>query len=147
MSDKIFLGGTCNESTWRDIITPLLSRPVYNPVVKIWTPDCQAEEIKQRAECDILLYCITPLISGVYSIAEVVEDSILSFLERKYGDSKKEVVFAYVTNDGNMKFAEHQIKSLSAVGKMLAKYDVKTFTSLKETAMYINGIGKSSLII
>ena len=33
------------------------------------------EEIKQRAECDFCLYVITPKMTGVYSIAEVVDDS------------------------------------------------------------------------
>ena len=33
------------------------------------------EELKQREECDFVLYVITPKMTGVYSIAEVVDDS------------------------------------------------------------------------
>ena len=50
----VFLGGTCNNSTWRDKLIPSLSINYFNPVVENWTPECQAEEIKQRAECDYL---------------------------------------------------------------------------------------------
>jgi len=30
---KIFLGGTCNESTWRNRIIPMLEIDYFNPVV------------------------------------------------------------------------------------------------------------------
>jgi hypothetical protein len=45
---KVFLGGTCNGSTWRDSLVKSLKIDYFNPVVKNWTPECQAEEIKQR---------------------------------------------------------------------------------------------------
>ncbi len=35
---KVFLGGTCNESTWRDRLIKLLKINYFNPVVKDWTP-------------------------------------------------------------------------------------------------------------
>jgi GH15 family glucan-1,4-alpha-glucosidase len=34
-----------------------------------------AEELRQRETCDICLYVITPKMTGVYSIAEVIDDS------------------------------------------------------------------------
>lgn len=57
---KVFLGGTCNESTWRDQLISMLKIDFFNPVVEDWTPECQEEEIKQRNECDFCLYVITP---------------------------------------------------------------------------------------
>lgn len=42
---KIFLGGTCCETTWRDELIPYLEKAnieYFNPVVKDWTPECQA---------------------------------------------------------------------------------------------------------
>ena len=68
---KVFLGGTCNESNWRDILIKNLTIDYFNPVVEDWTPECQEEEIKQRKTCNFVLYCITPKMTGVYSIAEV----------------------------------------------------------------------------
>lgn len=72
---KVFLGGTCNESTWRDFLIKQLQIDYFNPVVDDWTEDCMIEERKQREICDFVLYTITPKMTGVYSIAEVVDDS------------------------------------------------------------------------
>ena len=33
---KVFLGGTCNESKWRDDLIKLLKIDYFNPVVKDW---------------------------------------------------------------------------------------------------------------
>ena len=72
---KVFLGGTCNESTWRDELIKSLEIGYFNPVVDDWTPECMAEELRQRESCDYCLYVITGKLTGVYSIAEVVDDS------------------------------------------------------------------------
>ena len=56
---KVFLGGTCNESTWRNELIPLLEEKgieYYNPVVEDWNPECQEEEYRQKEICDIK-YC------------------------------------------------------------------------------------------
>ena len=50
MKNKVFLGGTCNESTWRNELIPLLKIDYFNPVVEDWTPECQAEEERQKNE-------------------------------------------------------------------------------------------------
>ena len=44
---KVFLGGTCNNSTWRDTLIPLLKIDYFNPVVDDWTPECQEQETPQ----------------------------------------------------------------------------------------------------
>ena len=74
---KVFLGGTCHNSNWREKLIPLLKENginYFNPVVEDWTPECMKEEIKQRQECDICLYVIS-YIESVFSIAEVVDDA------------------------------------------------------------------------
>ena len=41
--NKVFLWGTCNESTWRDKLIPKLENinfGYFNPVVEDWTPEC-----------------------------------------------------------------------------------------------------------
>lgn len=50
---KVFLGGTCNESTWRDKLIHILPEHIkyFNPVVEDWTPACQREEERQRMNC------------------------------------------------------------------------------------------------
>ena len=72
---KVFLGGTCNGSKWREELIPKLTIDYFDPVVEDWTPECQQEEIRQREICDIVLHVITPKMKGAYAIAEAVDDS------------------------------------------------------------------------
>jgi len=125
---KVFLGGTCNGSTWRERLIPLLEVDYFDPIVDDWTPEDQKEEIKQRQICDFCLYVITPKMKGLYSIAEAVDDS---------NKQPEKTIFCTIFLDG-VKFDQHQIKSLKAVGEMIVKNGGQYFTSLDECADYIN---------
>lgn len=126
---KVFLGGTCNESTWRDELIPLLKIDYFNPVVDDWTPECMEEEIYQRNVCDFCLYVITPKMTGVYSIAEVVDDS---------NKRPEKTIFCFLEYDDGY-FTEGQIKSLQSVAKMVVSNGGKSFTCLEDVATYLNG--------
>lgn len=57
-SNKVFLGGTCNESKWRDELIPKLEEihfDYFNPVVKDWTPGYQVTEIYEKEDKCILI--------------------------------------------------------------------------------------------
>ncbi len=86
--DKIFLGGTCANSTWRDELIPELDKLGYsyfNPIVPNWTPECQEIEKKEKDEnCDCHLYILTPEMKGVFSIAEII-DSAYTVRESSFG--------------------------------------------------------------
>ena len=73
---KVFLGGTCNGSNWRELLIPKLNCQYFNPIVKDWNEEAKEKEIIERQNADILLYVITPLMKGIYSIAEATADSI-----------------------------------------------------------------------
>lgn len=126
---KIFLGGTCNESTWRDDLIKMLTIDYFNPVVEDWTEECMAEEIKQRAECDFCLYVITPKMTGVYSIAEAVDDS---------NKRPKKVIFCVLRDDDGVNFSDGQIKSLNQVGSLIAENGGIRLDSLKNIADYLD---------
>lgn len=126
---KVFLGGTCNESTWRDEIITMLKVDYFNPVVDDWTPDCMAEEIRQREECDVCLYVITPKMTGVYSIAEVIDDS---------NKRPKRTIFVGLHDDGDKKFTEGQWKSLETVAEMVRRNGGAVLDSLKSAALHLN---------
>ena len=128
---KVFLGGTCNGSNWRELIIPMLEVDYFNPVVEDWTPDCMAEELKQREECDICLYVITPEMTGVYSIAEVVDDS---------NKRPAKTVFVRLRDGRERSFDEAQWKSLGALSEMVRANGCKTFYDLKSAALYINSM-------
>ena len=128
---KVFLGGTCNESTWREVLIPMLNIDYFNPVVEDWTPDCMEEEIRQREKCDFVLYVITPRMTGVYAIAEVVDDS------NKRPDK---TLFCILESDGEDRFNKAQLKSLSQVYTMVSKNGVICVESLEDLAFFINPI-------
>lgn len=112
IKNKVFLGGTCNNSSWRNQLTPLLGIDYFNPVVDDWTPECQMEEYRQKEEeCNIHLYIITKEMIGVFSIAEII-DSV---------HSNKETIFV-INPDG---FDDKQLKSLKAVLDMVLKHGGK----------------------
>ena len=110
---KVFLGGTCNESTWRNELIPLLEEKgieYYNPVVEDWTPECQQEEYRQKEICDVHLYLITKKMKGVFSIAEAVASC---------QDAGKLTLFVFANFDGE--FDEGERRSLDAVGNLIVK--------------------------
>lgn len=73
---RIFLGGTCAETTWRETLMPELDKlgiSYFNPVVENWTPECvDIENQEKETKCDCELYILTPQMKGVYSVAELV---------------------------------------------------------------------------
>jgi hypothetical protein len=133
---KVFLGGTCNESNWRSVLIDFLKIDYFNPVVDDWTPECMEEEIKQREECDYCLYVITPLMAGVYSIAEVVDDS---------NKRPERTLFCVVSLEtkGNevLTFTEGQTRSLEQVKKMVGNNGARVFETLCGVATFLNNAG------
>ena len=109
---RIFLGGTCAETTWRNELIPLLVKrgiDYFNPVVDDWTPECQAiEEDEKNNKCNYHLYVITKEMMGTYSIAEIVHSAHLANM---YGTSVDKVVFA-VLDEGT--WQKHERKSFDA---------------------------------
>lgn len=135
---RVFLGGTCNNSEWRQELIPMLDIDFFNPVVEDWTPECMDEEIRQRKECDYVLYTLTPEMTGVYSIAEVVDDSnkrpektILCVIDKvDYPDRGETFDFA---------LDKHMVKSINAVKKLVSENGAQVFDSLSAVADFLNG--------
>lgn len=128
MINKIFLGGTCAGTDWRDILIKMLRVDYFNPVVNDWTSDCIIEENKQKdLICNIHLYCITSAMKGVYSIAEVI-DSV---------KRDKIITILHIIPDG---FDEGQLKSLKAVSEMVKENGGISYIDfdLTRTAMILN---------
>jgi hypothetical protein len=131
---KVFLGGTCNSSLWREDLIPLLNVDYFNPVVEDWTPECQVREIKEREECDYVLYGLTPRMVGVYSIAELIDDS------NKRPSKTMFVILNDKDDDGvAVTFIPTVKKSMDAVAAMAMKNGAMQFASLKDVAFFLNG--------
>jgi hypothetical protein len=126
---RVFLGGTCNESNWRNLIIPQLNIDYFNPVVDDWTEDCMEKEKEERATCSFCLYTLTPKMTGVYAVAEVVDDS---------NKRPEKTILVLLRNDGKERFTEGQWKSLWALAVMVKKNGGKVFDNLKEAAVCMN---------
>lgn len=124
---RVFLGGTCADTTWREELIPYLEKfgiDYFNPVVKDWTPECQSiEEEEKNRKCNVHLYVITKEMMGTYSIAEIIHSAHLANM---YGTSVDKVVFA-VLDEGT--WQKHERKSFDATMRLavdIAPQDVIT---------------------
>jgi hypothetical protein len=126
---KVFLGGTCNESSWRDVLISMLNIDYFNPVVDDWTSEQQQIEIYERSICDFCLYVVTPKMTGVYSIAEVVDDS-----------NKKpfKTIFCFLLEDEGKRFDKGQIKSLNQVASLVSSNGAHVLKNLNQVADFLN---------
>ncbi len=124
--NKVFLGGTCNNSTWRADLIKGLDCNYFNPVVKDWTPECQEEEKRQKNnECNIHLYVITREMMGVFSIAEAVQSS----------NTNNVITIFTVIQEG---FDKAQIKSLTATSDLIQSNGGYIFDNLDDTRAFLN---------
>jgi len=131
MKNKVFLGGTCNQTTWRDELIPMLDIDFFNPVVEDWTEECQEIERKEKNLCNIHLYLINKKMSGVFSIAEMIDSA----------HDPDRTTIAIFNPEG---FSKGQIKSFDATIEMILDHGEFAVLSsdLKRVALLINEIGE-----
>lgn len=122
---KVFLGGTCSGYRWRDILIPMLKCNYYNPIVKNWSEADRLREVHERETSDYVLYVITSGIKGVYSIAEIIDDS----------NKRPEKTIVCVLYDGIERQTAH---SLRATVNLAMSNGVTACESLEAVAMYLN---------
>jgi len=123
---KVFLGGTCNDSKWREELIPMLEKEgieYFNPVVDDWNEEAQVSERRERKECDYVLYVITPAMTGVYAIAEAVDDS---------NKRPSKTIFCSLAKYNGEEFSESAYKSLIQVKYMIARNGCWALSSLKD---------------
>ena len=132
----VFLGGTCNGSTWRDSLMPLLDEAdikYFNPVVEDWTEECMAIEEVEKFKSTHELYIISPEMIGVYSIAEAVKGAFTK---------PESTIFCYIDNSHNPlasdTFTEAEKKSLAKTAEIIADAGGKVCSSFEEIIEYIN---------
>jgi hypothetical protein len=126
---KVFLGGTCNGSLWRQELINLLEIDYFNPVCSNWTSERVLYEQQQKELCDFCLYVITPKMSGVYAIAEAIDSS------NKY---PKRTIFVILDHDGGYAFDTPKLRSLNRVADMVQRNGGLFFNSLADTAIFLN---------
>ena len=132
---KVFLGGTV-DSQWRDILIPLLEIDYFNPLItdRPWVEQDRLNEVSARQTCDYVLYVLTPRMTGLYAIAEAVDDSnkkpsktILYVIDRDAGEEGTTVTFVKSIKD-----------SLDNISKLVEGNGAKVCRSMQEVANYLN---------
>ena len=129
----VFLGGTCNGSKWRDKFIPMLSDRFdpFNPVVDDWNEEAQREEEYHKTHDEYIVFCITPKMTGFFSIVEMIHSMHV----------RPHTTFVcFLNEDDGSKFTIPQMKSIDATVKLLERFQVKTFTSLEDMADSMNSI-------
>lgn len=135
----VFLGGTINDSSWRDELISLLKVDYFNPVItgRDWTEEDRLNELKQCEECDYVLFVVTPRMRGVYSIAEFVDNSnkrpaktLVYIQERDVSDAGKSV-----------RFHDQVLHSIKGAVKLAVSNGATEFHSLQEIADFLNTKG------
>ena len=104
---KVFLGGTCSGYKWRDKLVPMLHCDYYNPIVKNLSEEDRLREVRERETADYVLYVITSGMKGVYSIAEIIDDS----------NKRPEKTIVCVLYDGVDRKMAHSLKAVVNLAK------------------------------
>lgn len=136
----VFLGGTGGKyakSTWRDTFIEQLNPGItyFNPIVAgEWTAEDQELELQHRGLARFVLYVISPLLAGLYSVAELIDDS------NKRPD---QTLFHFLEVDsagrGAIKtWSEAASKSNKMVTRMAVENGARQFDSLPDIAEFLN---------
>ena len=126
---KVFLGGTINGSLWRDEVIGKITMDYFNPVVDEWSEQDVLNEEREKEICDWLLFVITPLMAGVYSIAEAVDAS---------NKCPEKTIFCVLDEDGGSTWSECQVKSLNQVKKMIRGNGAVVLDGLDDVIRFLN---------
>lgn len=126
---KVFLGGTCSGWKWRNELQSLLKCDFYNPIVKNWSEKDRLREVHERETSDYVLYGITNGIKGVYSIAEVVDDS---------NKRPERTLFLNLYKEDDRQFTKQMSHSLKAIENLLKENGVKCFDTIESVANFLN---------
>lgn len=128
---KVFLGGTCNNSTWREeLIFKLNNNKIiaFNPMVENWNEEARNNEKWHRNNDDFCVYVLTSEMIGDNSFIEIMEDS----LKRP----KKTIVC--ILEDKNKPFNTLQKIKVLLVKLIVSDNNIKYFLNLDEIADYLN---------
>ena len=133
---KVFLGGTCGNSTWRSELMPQLDSSIdaYNPVVPNWTEECQKIEDDHKENDDIVLFVITPETKSPYSISEITRFSIVC---------PERTVVCVLPEANGMVFEAHEAKAWDKILKDISQDGTTVCANLEEVAKHLNTLSLS----
>jgi len=132
----IFMGGTCNESTWREELLSKLDLTrvnPFNPVVEDWNEEAQKNEDIHKITDDLCLYCLTPEMTGHYSIFELGYD---------LGRRPEQTVFCILAERDGKAFTDGQLRGFTKMQQDVTAAGGHAFSNLDELANFLNTYDK-----
>jgi len=125
----VFLGGTCNGSQWRKVLTDGLTIAFFNPIVENWSDEAKAQEDEIKASADYNLFVFTPLHTGFFSFVEAAISAI---------KSPSRTILCVLSEDNGQSFAEDKKHSIDAIVAELRKEGIQVLESLDECRTFLN---------
>jgi hypothetical protein len=128
---KIFLGGVI-QSNWRSKLMPILDEmdiEYFNPVVDVWTSECQEKEEEEKESSTYNLYVLSAKLIGVFTIAEVVDNS---------NDCPYKTLCLFLEDDDGVCYKEHTLKSIEATLQIIQDNGVPVFRSMDDLILYLD---------
>lgn len=129
---KVFLGGTCGKSDWREKIIKMFNDKVdyFNPIVDSWNRQAQEREDLHKAQDDIVLFVITPETDNTYSISEITSLA---------ATDTNRLILCVLSKVNCNKFDKHTLQVWRKIVKDLKrKYRISFYRNLKSVAKEIN---------
>ena len=137
---SVFLGGTCNGSTWREELLSMIDQTkidAFNPVVEDWNEEAQRNEDYHKENDEYSLYVLTPEMKGVYSVFELAMES----LKNPY-----RVLFCVLTERDGKSFNPFLIKNFDKIKKDLINNGVKVFDNLEDISFFLNNLERNKTL-
>lgn len=134
MSKKVFLDGTFDESTWRDKLIPMLEIEYFNPAVYDWSPECRAQELKARENCDYFLYVITPKASLKFEVNGLLENA---------RTHPEQTLFCFLTDDGGECFTDYMMDFMHNLFKLVESNGATVAYDLEQVAEILNKLNEA----
>jgi hypothetical protein len=91
----------------------------FDPVVDEWNEAARKRELHERATCDVCLYVFTPLLAGVYAVAEAVDDA-----HRR----PDRTMLCVLPEDAGQRWTEDQYRSIMQVANLVGRTGAQVVT-------------------
>lgn len=130
----VFLGGTTfkDESMdWRREVERRVNPNIrcFNPIVEEWDEYQRKVEENAKANSKYKLYVLTPQMRGVYSIAEMMLDSV---------NCGENTLICVLPEYKGKKFSTEKLNSLNATLELCRKYNATILYTLDGVIEYLN---------
>lgn len=141
MAIKVFLGGTCNGSKWRENFVSTDKIEYFHYDETLPSPSQEVDQhqllLNKSRPCHILLHVLTPMSIDPLNIAVLISDSI---------KQPKKTILIIVKEDRDYCFDVQAWMMLETIKEMVVSNGAKCLDSFKEAIEYITSIANPNTV-